>query len=76
MALGLLPGDRYYYHRSRPAVPLWAACEATMLRERVTQGEAHRKNEEDSETVMPFLKRGLKPCPRCFGDNEREGRGC
>lgn len=42
MALGLLRGDVHYYHRSRHAAPLWAACEREMLQERVTQGERHR----------------------------------
>lgn len=43
MALGLLRGDTRTTHRSRVAAPLWAFCGPEMLRERVTQGEAHRK---------------------------------
>lgn len=66
MALGLLPGDRHYYHRSRSGASLWAACEATMLRERVTQGEKHRKNEKDGESAAVFLERGLMPCRECW----------
>jgi hypothetical protein len=66
MALGLLPGDRHYYHRSRPGAPLWAACEAEMLRLRVTQGQAHRTRLDESESLTPEQARGLKPCPACW----------
>ncbi len=53
MAVGLLPGDRYYYHSSRGAAPLWAKCEVMLLR-------------EQGDDVARFLNRGLKPCPRCW----------
>jgi hypothetical protein len=70
MALGLLRGDRHYYHRSRPSAPLWAACVREMLRVRVTQSQIRRTRLDDGESLTPVQARGLKPCPRCFRDKE------
>ncbi len=70
MALGLLRGDRHYYHRSPTGAPLWAACRPERLQERISPGQGQRKRLREEASVAPFLARSLKACPRCFRDKE------
>ena len=52
--IGTIPGSPFY-HRSGVGAPLWAACEATLLLERLA---------EDEDFLLE--ERGLKRCPHCW----------